>query len=54
MFVTVTFRSLFLRHTYISNTQDEMGGTCSTYGRDGSAYKILVGKPEGKKPGWEN
>jgi len=27
-----------------------MDGACSTYGREESAYKILVGKPEGKRP----
>jgi hypothetical protein len=27
-----------------------MGGTCSTYGEKRSAYTLLVGKPEGKRP----
>jgi hypothetical protein len=27
-----------------------MGRTCSTHGEIRNAYKILVGKPEGKKP----
>jgi hypothetical protein len=27
-----------------------MGGACSTHGEKNSAYRILVGKPEGKKP----
>jgi hypothetical protein len=27
-----------------------MGGTYSTYGKMKNAYKILVGKPEGKRP----
>jgi hypothetical protein len=27
-----------------------MDGASSTYGREESAYKILVGKPEGKRP----
>jgi len=27
-----------------------MDGACSTYGQEDSAYKILVGKPEGKRP----
>jgi hypothetical protein len=30
--------------------EDEMGGKCSTHGRDEKWYKILVGKPEGKRP----
>jgi hypothetical protein len=30
--------------------KDEMGGACNTDGRDErNAYKILVGKPEGKR-----
>jgi hypothetical protein len=28
-----------------------MGGACSTYGREGrGACRVLVGKPEGKRP----
>jgi hypothetical protein len=27
-----------------------MGRACSTHGKKGSAYRILVGKPEGKRP----
>jgi hypothetical protein len=27
-----------------------MGGACSTNGEKGNAYRLLVGKPEGKKP----
>jgi hypothetical protein len=29
---------------------DEMGGACSTNGEKRNAYRILVGKPEGKRP----
>jgi hypothetical protein len=29
--------------------EDEMGRTCSTNGAKRNAYRILVGKPEGKK-----
>jgi hypothetical protein len=29
--------------------EDEMGRTCSTYGERRNAYRILVGKPEGKR-----
>jgi hypothetical protein len=29
---------------------DEMGRTCSTNGAKKNAYRILVGKPEGKRP----
>jgi len=37
-----------------------MGGLCSTHVKDESAYKILIGKSEGKRPcprpkrRWEN
>jgi hypothetical protein len=37
-----------------------MGRTCSTHGAKRNAYRILVGKPEGKRPlgrprrGWED
>ena len=37
-----------------------MGGACSTYGERRGAYRVLVGKPEGKRPlgrptpGWED
>jgi hypothetical protein len=27
-----------------------MGGPCSTYGVKRNAYRLLVGKPEGKRP----
>jgi hypothetical protein len=27
-----------------------MGGACSTYGEIRNGYKVLVGKPEGKRP----
>jgi len=27
-----------------------MGGACSTYGMRRGAYRVLVGKPEGKGP----
>jgi len=27
-----------------------MGGACSTYGDTGGVYRVLVGKPEGKRP----
>ena len=37
-----------------------MGGTCSAYGEGRGMYRVLVGKPEGKRPlgrprrRWEN
>jgi hypothetical protein len=30
--------------------EDEMGRTCSTNGEKRNAYRISVGKPEGKRP----
>jgi len=27
-----------------------MNGECSTYGESGGVYRVLVGKPEGKRP----
>jgi hypothetical protein len=30
--------------------QDEIGRECSTHGETRDAYRILVGKPEGKSP----
>ena len=30
--------------------KNEMGWTCSTYGERRCVFKILVGKPEGKRP----
>jgi hypothetical protein len=27
-----------------------VGGTCSTNGEKGNAYRLLVGKPEGRRP----
>jgi hypothetical protein len=37
-----------------------MGGPCSTYGERRSIYRVLMGRPEGKRPNgrprrkWEN
>jgi hypothetical protein len=30
--------------------EDEVGGTCGTNGREEVVYRLLVGKPEGKRP----
>jgi hypothetical protein len=30
--------------------EDVMGSACSSHGGDGNAYKILIGKHEGKRP----
>jgi hypothetical protein len=29
---------------------NEVGGACGTHGRGEKVYKVLVGKPEGKRP----
>jgi hypothetical protein len=34
----------------IKYEEDEMGGPCSTNGEKRNAYRVLVGKPEGKRP----
>jgi hypothetical protein len=30
--------------------KNEMGGACSAYGRKERHYRVLVGKPEGRRP----
>jgi hypothetical protein len=30
--------------------KNEMGGACSVYGERRDVYRVLVGKPEGKRP----
>jgi len=30
--------------------KNEMGGTCRAYGERRGVYRVLVGKPDGKKP----
>jgi hypothetical protein len=30
--------------------KNEMGRVCSMYGERGGAYRILVGRPEGRRP----
>ena len=30
--------------------KNKMGGACSTYGERRGVYRLLVGKPEGKRP----
>jgi hypothetical protein len=32
------------------NEKNEMGGACSMYGERRIVYRILMGKPEGKRP----
>jgi hypothetical protein len=30
--------------------EDEVGGTCDTHGKGRGVYRVLVGRPEGKRP----
>jgi hypothetical protein len=30
--------------------EDEVGRTCGTHGGGGGVYRVLVGRPEGKRP----
>jgi hypothetical protein len=39
-----------LRNDIYQVAEDEMGGPCSTNGEKRNAYRLLVGKPEGKRP----
>jgi hypothetical protein len=43
----------FVRYSYNSNNQfeeDEICGASSTNGEKRNAYRLLVGKPEGRRP----
>jgi hypothetical protein len=35
---------------YKKKKKNEMGEECSMYGEGRGAYRVLVGKPEGKRP----
>ena len=37
-------------HSGDQTKKNEMGGTCSKYGERRGADRILVGKPDGKRP----
>jgi hypothetical protein len=42
---------VFAKYNYNGQVkEDEMGEACSTNGEKRNAYRILVGKPEGKRP----
>jgi hypothetical protein len=47
-------RSLMIctAHQYCSGDkiENEMGGECSTYGERRGVYRVLVGKPDGRRP----
>jgi hypothetical protein len=46
-FITCTLRQVIIR---LEDEEDEMGRACSTNGEKRNEYRILVGKPEGKRP----
>jgi hypothetical protein len=51
--VEVIEASLLVLANYNLNDEvkeDEIGRPCSTYGEAVNSYRVLVGKPEGKKP----
>jgi hypothetical protein len=42
---------LFTKYKYNDQiTEDEIGGACSINGENRKAHRLLVGKPEGKRP----
>jgi hypothetical protein len=42
---------LFTKYNWNNQVEeDEMGRPCNTNGEKRSAYRLLVGKPEGKRP----
>jgi hypothetical protein len=43
------FFLLFTKHCLGDQIEDEMGGTCSTCGKDDKCISILDGKPKGKR-----
>jgi hypothetical protein len=47
----IPYELLFSKYTYNDQIKkDEMGRACSTNGAKRNAYRVLVGKPEGKRP----
>ena len=55
-FMALNFRTLEFSYINRSNfscdkiENNKVGGACSTYGERRGIYRVLVGKPEGKKP----
>jgi hypothetical protein len=46
----LVMKNLTEPRTWTKVEEDEMGGPCSTNGEKRNAYRLLVGKPEGKRP----
>jgi hypothetical protein len=51
-YITRSFMICTPRHYYSGDEieKNEMGGACSMYGNRIGAYRVLVGRPEGKSP----
>jgi hypothetical protein len=47
-FITCTLRLVYNQNDQVK--EDEMGRTCSTHGDKRNAYRVVVRKPEGKRP----
>jgi hypothetical protein len=43
-------KNVLMSSLRFSSAKDEMGGSCSTNGEERNAYRLLAGKPEGKRP----
>jgi hypothetical protein len=46
----LVFKGVKIRILEFQVKEDEMGRACSTNGEKRSAYRLLMGKPEGKRP----
>jgi len=40
---------LLTKYCSVDKIENEVGGTCSAYGERRGVYRVLVGKPEGKR-----
>jgi hypothetical protein len=45
-----TIHIIYFVYIFVQVAEDDMGGLCSTNGEKRNAYRLLVGKPEGKRP----
>jgi hypothetical protein len=50
MVCILPFTFTFSNSLNLQIEKNEMGGACSTYGEKRGAYRILVGRPEGRVP----
>jgi hypothetical protein len=49
-YLRISFRFLSVVAKNFEVEENEVGGTCSTNGEKRNVYRLLVGKPEGKRP----